>query len=32
MKHTLVTWRDGSPELAWQPVTITKWQPEERKY
>jgi succinate dehydrogenase / fumarate reductase, flavoprotein subunit len=32
MKHTLVTWEDGLPALAWKPVTITKWQPEERKY
>jgi succinate dehydrogenase flavoprotein subunit len=32
LKHTLVTWEDGAPALAWRPVTITKWQPEERKY
>jgi succinate dehydrogenase / fumarate reductase, flavoprotein subunit len=32
MKHTLVTWEDGAPHLDWKPVTITKWQPEERKY
>jgi succinate dehydrogenase/fumarate reductase flavoprotein subunit len=33
MKHTLVTLGDdGRPELDWRPVTITKWQPEERKY
>jgi succinate dehydrogenase / fumarate reductase, flavoprotein subunit len=32
MKHTMVTWEDGGPRLDWQPVTITKWQPEERKY
>ena len=32
MKHTMVTWDDGAPRLDWQPVTITKWQPEERKY
>ena len=31
MKHTLVTWKDG-PELEWRPVTVTKWQPQERKY
>ena len=32
MKHTLVTWGDGAPELDWRPVTVTKWQPQERKY
>ena len=32
LRHTLVTWEDGSPELGWKPVTMTKWQPEERKY
>jgi succinate dehydrogenase / fumarate reductase flavoprotein subunit len=31
MKHTLVTWRDG-PQLDWKPVTVTKWQPQERTY
>ncbi|MGB2953697.1 MAG: FAD-binding protein [Gaiellaceae bacterium] len=32
LRHTLVTWRDGRPELDWRPVTITKWQPMERTY
>jgi succinate dehydrogenase / fumarate reductase flavoprotein subunit len=32
MRHTLVTWEDGEPQLDWRPVTMTKWQPEERKY
>jgi succinate dehydrogenase / fumarate reductase, flavoprotein subunit len=32
LKHTLVTWADGRPQLDWQPVTITKWQPEVRTY
>jgi succinate dehydrogenase / fumarate reductase, flavoprotein subunit len=32
LKHTMVTWVDGGPKLDWQPVTMTKWQPEERKY
>ena len=32
LRHTLVTWEDGAPKLDWKPVTITKWQPEERKY
>jgi succinate dehydrogenase / fumarate reductase, flavoprotein subunit len=32
MRHTLVTWEDGRPKLDWKPVTITKWEPEERTY
>jgi hypothetical protein len=32
MKHTVVTWVDGRPRLDWKPVTVTKWQPQERKY
>jgi succinate dehydrogenase / fumarate reductase, flavoprotein subunit len=32
LKHTIVTWEDGAPKLEWKPVTMTKWQPEERKY
>jgi succinate dehydrogenase flavoprotein subunit len=32
MKHTIVRWADGSPQLSWRPVTVTKWQPQERKY
>jgi succinate dehydrogenase / fumarate reductase flavoprotein subunit len=32
MRHTLVTWENGGPRLDWKPVTVTKWQPEERKY
>jgi succinate dehydrogenase / fumarate reductase, flavoprotein subunit len=33
LKHTLVTTdTDGSPQLEWRPVTITKWQPQERSY
>jgi succinate dehydrogenase/fumarate reductase flavoprotein subunit len=32
LRHTLVTWEDESPRLDWKPVTMTKWQPEERKY
>jgi succinate dehydrogenase / fumarate reductase flavoprotein subunit len=32
LRHTIVTWEDGAPRLDWKPVTITKWQPEERKY
>ncbi len=32
LRHTLVSWVDGRPQLDWRPVAITKWQPEERKY
>ena len=32
MKHTVVRWIGDRPVLDWKPVTITKWQPEERKY
>jgi succinate dehydrogenase / fumarate reductase flavoprotein subunit len=32
LKHTLVSWVDGGPRVDWKPVTMTKWQPQERKY
>ncbi len=32
MKHTLVTLVDGRPQPDWKPVTMTKWQPQERTY
>jgi succinate dehydrogenase / fumarate reductase flavoprotein subunit len=32
LRHTVVTWEDGVPKLDWKPVTMTKWQPQERKY
>ncbi|MDQ4030388.1 MAG: FAD-binding protein, partial [Actinomycetota bacterium] len=32
LRHTIVTWQDGRPRLDWKPVTMTKWQPQERKY
>jgi succinate dehydrogenase/fumarate reductase flavoprotein subunit len=32
LRHTIVRWADGAPVLGWRPVTITKWQPQERKY
>jgi succinate dehydrogenase / fumarate reductase flavoprotein subunit len=32
MKHTIVRSVDGRPDLEWRPVTMTKWQPQERKY
>ena len=32
MKHTIVRWIAERPVLGWKPVTMTKWQPQERKY
>ncbi len=33
MRHTLTTLGpDGEVRLDWKPVTVTKWQPQERKY
>jgi succinate dehydrogenase / fumarate reductase flavoprotein subunit len=32
MKHTIVRLVDGAPKLSWEPVRMTKWQPQERKY
>jgi succinate dehydrogenase / fumarate reductase, flavoprotein subunit len=32
LRHTLVTWEHGAPRLDWKPVTMTKWQPQERTY
>jgi succinate dehydrogenase / fumarate reductase, flavoprotein subunit len=33
LKHILITWREGQePAISYQPVTITKWPPQERKY
>jgi succinate dehydrogenase / fumarate reductase, flavoprotein subunit len=33
LRHTLVTLDgDGRPDLDWKPVTMTKWQPQERTY
>ena len=32
MRHTLVTMQDGRPQVDWKPVTVTKWQPQERTY
>src|SRR6266487_323912 len=32
LRHTLVRWVDGAPRVDWKPVTMTKWQPQERKY
>ena len=32
LKHVLVTRSDDRPQLSYQPVVITQWTPEERKY
>jgi succinate dehydrogenase / fumarate reductase, flavoprotein subunit len=32
LKHIDLTLSDGKPEVSYSPVTITQWQPEERKY
>jgi succinate dehydrogenase / fumarate reductase flavoprotein subunit len=33
LKHIDITLDDqGSPQVSYSPVTITQWQPEERKY
>ncbi len=32
LRHTVVTWEDEAPKLDWKPVTMTKWQPQERTY
>src|SRR6266487_3650880 len=32
LKHTLAFRTDGAPRIDYAPVTITKWQPVERKY
>src|SRR5207248_11339606 len=32
LKHTIVSWADGRPELDWRPVTMAKWEPQERTH
>jgi succinate dehydrogenase / fumarate reductase flavoprotein subunit len=32
LKHITVSVNGGEPELAYAPVTITRWEPEERTY
>jgi len=32
LKHSITRWIDGRPELSYEEVRMTKWQPEERKY
>jgi len=32
LKHTVATKTEKGPDISFSPVTITRWQPEERKY
>jgi succinate dehydrogenase / fumarate reductase flavoprotein subunit len=32
LKHTMIRFAPEGPALDYKPVTITRWQPEERKY
>jgi succinate dehydrogenase / fumarate reductase, flavoprotein subunit len=32
LKHIVVTKDGDQPQVSYTPVTITKWQPEERRY
>jgi succinate dehydrogenase flavoprotein subunit len=32
LRHTIVRWVGDHPVLDWKPVTMTKWQPQERTY
>ena len=32
LKHSITTWRDGAPELSYQDVRMTRWEPMVRKY
>jgi succinate dehydrogenase / fumarate reductase flavoprotein subunit len=32
LKHINLTLKDGAPEISYSPVTITKWEPQERTY
>jgi succinate dehydrogenase/fumarate reductase flavoprotein subunit len=32
LKHSIIRWAGNRPRLDWKPVTITRWQPAERKY
>jgi len=32
LKHTLVTWKEGRPQISYKEVKIDKYKPEERKY
>ena len=32
LKHTLVSWKDGKPQIDYREVKVEKYKPEERKY
>jgi succinate dehydrogenase / fumarate reductase flavoprotein subunit len=32
LKHTLVTWREGKPQISYQDVDVSKYKPKARKY
>jgi len=32
LKHTLVTWKEGKPQISYAGVNISKYEPEARKY
>jgi succinate dehydrogenase flavoprotein subunit len=32
LKHSIVRWQDGAPELSYKEVRMTKWEPMERTY
>jgi succinate dehydrogenase / fumarate reductase flavoprotein subunit len=32
LKHIVITNENGEPELSYAPVTMTRWEPEERRY
>jgi succinate dehydrogenase/fumarate reductase flavoprotein subunit len=32
LKHTIVHLVEGKPQLSWEAVRMTKWEPQERKY
>ncbi len=32
LKHSITRWVDDGPELSYEPVRMTKWEPQERKY
>jgi succinate dehydrogenase / fumarate reductase flavoprotein subunit len=32
LKHINLTYSDDGPQISYSKVTITRWQPEERKY
>lgn len=32
LKHTLVTWKEGNPQISYQDVDVSKYKPKARKY